>query len=202
MTGPSSKVAGATLKAVQDVLLAAQFAAEKHSSQRRKGKAAEPYVNHLIEAAQLVSASLSEPDTNLVIAALLHDTIEDAGVTREDLAARFGIDVADLVVEVTDDKSLPKQERKRLQIADAPHKSVRAQAIKLADKISNLRGILNSPPADWDLERKRQYFAWAKQVVDGFTAPNPILKAEFDLRQSSFQSLDRFPPDLDPRREP
>ena len=174
------------LRAVKDVLKAAHFAAKNHSGQRRKGAAAEPYINHLIEVAELVSSALSEPDTNLVIAALLHDTIEDAGVTKEELIQAFGTDVAELVVEVTDDKTLPKAERKRLQIVNAPKKSVRAQVIKLADKISNLRGILNSPPTDWGFQRRREYFEWAKQVVDGLSTPNPILKAEFDATYAKF----------------
>ena len=168
------------MHSIQKVLSAALFAAEKHAAQRRKGIAAEPYVNHLIEVAELVSAADPEPDTDLVIAALLHDTIEDAGVTEEELRERFGADVAHLVLEVTDDKSLPKEERKRLQIANAPKKSARAQAIKIADKISNLRAILSSPPIDWTERRKAEYFDWARQVVGGLATPNPALKAEFD----------------------
>lgn len=168
------------VEAIRDVLKAAHFAAERHRGQRRKGAAAEPYVNHLLEVAELVSSTLSAPDTNLVIAALLHDTVEDVGVTKDELIQAFGSDVANLVMEVTDDKSLPKQERKRLQIVTAPHKSVRAQVIKLADKISNLRAMLSSPPADWSIERRREYFQWAKQVVDALPAPNQSLKAEFD----------------------
>jgi guanosine-3',5'-bis(diphosphate) 3'-pyrophosphohydrolase len=177
------------LKAVRDVLAAAWFAAGKHAAQKRKGVAGEPYVNHLIEVAQLVSSALTEPDINLVMAALLHDSIEDAGVTKEELARRFGSDVADLVAELTDDKSLPQQERKRLQVEHAPKMTVRAQTIKLADKISNLRGILSSPPADWSLERKREYFDWARQVVEGFAAPNPVLKAEFDRTFARFEAV-------------
>ena len=167
-------------RAVKDVLKAAHFAAKEHAGQRRKGAAAEPYINHLLEVAELVSSALAEPDTNLVIAALLHDTVEDAGVTKEELIEAFGSDVAALVMEVTDDKSLPKAERKRLQVVTASNKSVRAQGIKLADKISNLRSILASPPADWSVERKREYFEWAKRVVDGLSAPNQMLKAEFE----------------------
>jgi (p)ppGpp synthase/HD superfamily hydrolase len=165
---------------VQRVLSDATFAADKHSAQRRKGAAAEPYVNHLIEVAQLVSTTSTEPDAELVIAALLHDSIEDAGVSKEQLAERFGPEVADLVVELTDDKSLSKAERKRLQVVNAPKKSARAQNIKLADKISNLRAIRNSPPVDWTDERKAEYFEWARRVVAGLKAPNPELKAEFD----------------------
>lgn len=167
-------------KSTQLILEAAHFGAQKHVSQRRKGAAAEPYINHLLEVAELVAGALPEPDTNLVIAALLHDTVEDTGVTSDELRERFGEDVAGLVAEVTDDKSLPKAERKRLQIANAPKKSVRAQVIKLADKISNVGAMLSSPPADWSEQRKREYFEWAKQVVDALSAPNQKLKTEFE----------------------
>jgi (p)ppGpp synthase/HD superfamily hydrolase len=166
--------------AVRKIMKAAHFAAARHSGQRRKGAAAEPYINHLLEVADLVASAVAEPDPNLVIAALLHDSVEDVGVTREELVELFGADVASLVLEVTDDKSLPKQERKRLQIVHAPKKSVRAQVIKLADKISNLRAILESPPTDWSVARRREYFEWAKQVVDALSAPNPSLKMEFE----------------------
>jgi len=119
-----------TLKALQEVLRATQFAAERHAQQRRKGAAGEPYVNHVIEVAGLVATALEEPDTNLVMAALLHDTIEDTATTEGELIERFGSDVAGLVVELTDDKSLPKAERKRLQVEHAHKKSKRAQMIK------------------------------------------------------------------------
>jgi (p)ppGpp synthase/HD superfamily hydrolase len=168
-----------SVSSIQSILSASLFAAEKHLNQKRKGAAAEPYINHLIEVAELVAGALPEPDTNLVMAALLHDTIEDAGVTKGELIERFNADVAELVAEVTDDKSLPKQERKRLQIENAPHKSARAQVIKLADKISNLRSLRSSPPADWDSQRKREYVVWAKKVVAALSAPNPVLKSEF-----------------------
>ncbi len=172
---------------MQRILDAAMFAAQKHSAQKRKGAAAEPYVNHVIEVAQLVAGSSDQLDANLVMAALLHDTIEDTNTTREELEREFGSDVTALVVEMTDDKSLPKDVRKELQIQNAPHKSVRGQVIKLADKISNLRSLLASPPANWNDERKRQYFAWARRVVEALSAPNPILKAEFDRTYAKFQ---------------
>lgn len=179
--------------ATHDLLKAASFAAAKHSNQRRKGAAAEPYIDHLLEVAELVASTLSEPDTNLVIAALLHDTIEDVDVTREDLVEQFGTDVADLVVECTDDKSLRKEERKRLQILHAPHLSVRAQVIKLADKISNLRSILTSPPAGWSPERQREYFLWARQVVDGLTHPDPVLRSQFDQAYDALPNQPQAP---------
>ena len=164
----------------QRILAAARFAAEKHASQKRKGQAAEPYINHLIEVAELVAASSPALDTNLVVAAFLHDTIEDTGVTAQELERRFGSDVAALVLEATDDKSLPEETRKALQVENAPYKSERAQTLKLADKISNLRSLLVSPPANWTQERKREYCEWARQVVSGFTSPNRLLMVEFE----------------------
>jgi guanosine-3',5'-bis(diphosphate) 3'-pyrophosphohydrolase len=124
-----------------------------------------------------------------VMAALLHDTIEDTSVTAAELREQFGEDVAALVLEMTDDKSLAKAERKRLQIEHAPKMSARAQTIKLADKISNLRSILYSPPADWDYQRKKEYFEWAKRVVDALSAPNPILRAEFERTYRRFEEV-------------
>ena len=171
---------------VQRILAAAKFAAEKHAAQKRKGAAAEPYVNHLIEVAQLIAGSSEVLDTNLVMAGLLHDTIEDTATTAEELERVFGSDIAALVVEMTDDKSLPKEVRKAVQVKDAPHKTVRAQVIKLADKISNVRSLLSSPPATWSTQRKREYLAWAQQVVSALSAPNPVLRAEFERTLAGF----------------
>lgn len=165
---------------MQELLRAACFAAEKHAFQRRKGDVAEPYVNHLLEVARLVADSLETPDEPLVMASLLHDVLEDTDTTYEELVRLFGDDVASLVAEATDDKTLPKAERKRLQIEHAPTRSRRAQSIKIADKISNLRSLGVSPPAGWDEARKREYIEWARQVVAGLREPNPKLLAEFE----------------------
>lgn len=167
----------------EDTLLIAralEFAARKHVHQRRKGVDKEPYVNHLAEVARLLAEATDGADANLVAAGLLHDTIEDQGVRYEELVEAFGRDIADLVREVTDDKTLEKAERKRLQVEHAPHKSERARMLKIADKTSNLRAIRNSPPADWSAERKREYFDWAKRVVDGCRGVNARLEAAFD----------------------
>jgi (p)ppGpp synthase/HD superfamily hydrolase len=176
---------------VRRILAAAHFAAVCHAGQKRKGEAGEPYINHLIEVAELIASSSPELDTNLVMAGFLHDTVEDTGVTRQQLEARFGSDVASLVMEVTDDKSLPKETRKALQVENAPRKSPRAQTLKLADKISNLRALLSSPPANWTRERKREYFDWARKVVSGLTQPNKNLKAEFDRIYARVSELER-----------
>jgi (p)ppGpp synthase/HD superfamily hydrolase len=172
---------------VRRILSSARFAAERHAGQKRKGDAGEPYINHLIEVAELVACSDDVLDANLIMAAFLHDTVEDTGVTAQQLEQRFGPDVTSLVMEVTDDKSLPKEVRKSLQVQNAHKKSARAQTLKLADKISNLRSILSSPPANWSQERKRQYFDWARDVISRLTSPNARLKAEFE------RTYDRYP---------
>ncbi len=159
---------------------AINFAARKHIDQRRKGARAEPYLNHLAEVAALLAEATDGNDTALVIAGLLHDTLEDTSTNRAEIEAEFGALVAALVVEVTDDKSLPSPERKRLQVAHALDRSARARLIKLADKTSNLRGMISSPPAGWSPERKREYLEWAFAVVAGCRGLNPRLEGWFD----------------------
>jgi (p)ppGpp synthase/HD superfamily hydrolase len=162
------------------VTRALDYAAHKHVSQRRKGEAKEPYINHLAEVAHLLAEATGGDDGNLVIAGLLHDCIEDQGVTYEELVELFGDDVASLVRDVTDDKTLLKAERKRRQVEGAPHKSDRAKMLKIADKTSNLRAMVTSPPSGWDEQRKRDYFAWALAVVAGCRGVNAFLEAKFD----------------------
>lgn len=167
----------------RDVVLLAKaidFAARKHKDQRRKGAAAEPYVNHPAEVARLVAEATDGNDAVLVLGAVLHDTIEDTETTRQELEIEFGLEVAALVVELTDDKSLPKARRKELQEEHAPHRSLRARMIKLADKTSNLRSLATSPPTDWDERRMREYFDWASRVVAGCRGVNARLEAAFD----------------------
>jgi (p)ppGpp synthase/HD superfamily hydrolase len=159
---------------------AADYAARQHIAQRRKGERAEPYVNHLIEVAALLAEATDGEDVVLLMGGLLHDTLEDTDATYEDLEQRFGPEVAALVAEVTDDKSLPKDERKRLQIAKTPGKSRRAKLLKLADKTSNLRGLLHSPPMGWTQARLRDYVVWAEEVVRSCRGLNPKLEAAFD----------------------
>ncbi len=159
---------------------AADFAARQHVGQRRKGKNAEPYVNHLTEVAALLAEATGGDDLVLVMGGLLHDTIEDTGATADDLRARFGAEVAALVAEVTDDKNLPQAERKRLQVETTPGKSRRAKLLKIADKTSNLRGLVVSPPADWTSERLRDYVDWAEAVVRSCRGLNAALDAAFD----------------------
>ena len=166
--------------AVIRITRALDYAAKKHADQRRKGVAQEPYINHLVEVANLLAESTGGNDADLIIAGLLHDCIEDQGVTHAELAQDFGADVADLVRDVTDDKSLPKVERKRLQIEQTPHKPDRVKMLKMADKISNLHSLVASPPSGWDQQRISDYYAWAKAVVDGCRGVNAFLEQKFD----------------------
>jgi (p)ppGpp synthase/HD superfamily hydrolase len=159
---------------------ALDFAARKHVHQRRKGELAEPYVNHLSDVARLLSEATKGEDIGVVIAGLLHDTIEDTDTTFAELAKEFGPEVAELVSEVTDDKTLPKSERKRLQVETAPHKSPRARMIKLADKTSNLHSMIASPPKDWSSQHKREYIEWASRVVEGCRGISSYLESEFE----------------------
>lgn len=159
---------------------AIDFAAKKHVHQRRKGELAEPYINHLTDVARMLAEATEGRDTTLIVAGLLHDTIEDQNVQHEELAQTFSREVADLVLEVTDDMTIAKPERKLLQVAYAPFKSQRAKMLRIADKTSNLNSVLTSAPVHWDLARRREYFEWAKRVVDGCRGVSPHLEALFD----------------------
>jgi GTP diphosphokinase / guanosine-3',5'-bis(diphosphate) 3'-diphosphatase len=162
------------------LLKAIQFAALKHRDQRRKDKEASPYINHPIALASLLAQAGGVDDVVVLQAAILHDTIEDTQTTYDELVAEFGQEVADVVLEVTDDKTLLKHERKQLQIDTAPHKSMAATLVKLADKTCNLNDIADSPPQDWSLQRRREYFDWARKVVDGLPKVNGRMEQAFE----------------------
>lgn len=161
------------------LLEATTFSAKKHRFQRRKGINAEPYINHPLEVANLIANVGKIEDYDILMAAILHDTVEDTETTAEELTELFGENVCKMVLEVTDDKSLPKHERKLLQIEHAPHLSEGAKLVKLADKISNVRDVMTNPP-DWTEERKAEYVVWAKKVVAGLRGVNKNLEDYFD----------------------
>jgi guanosine-3',5'-bis(diphosphate) 3'-pyrophosphohydrolase len=162
------------------ILEAAAFAAERHSQQRRKDAEASPYINHPLALARILAGEGGITEPAVIAAALLHDTVEDTATTITEIEAKFGAAVASVVAEVTDDKGLPKEERKRLQIVKAAAKSREAKLVKLADKIANLRDIVAAPPADWSDARKADYFSWAAQVVEGLRGVSPALEGAFD----------------------
>lgn len=162
------------------ILRAVAFAAHKHRDQRRKDKDASPYINHPIQLAKLLWEDGEVRDAAVIAAALLHDTLEDTETTWRELRGEFGEDIADVVLEVTDTQWIKKVLRKRLQVARARHSSGQAKLVKLADKICNLRDMSAHPPADWDLERKQQYFDWAREVVDQLRGTHAELERKFD----------------------
>jgi len=164
---------------VTAILKALRFAAVKHRDQRRKDVEVSPYINHPIEVAELLARVGGVTDLVILQGAILHDTIEDTKTTPEELEDAFGAEVRCVVEEVTDDKRLPRAERKRLQIEHAPHLSERAKQIKIADKISNAQSVTRTPPIDWPLERRRESLDWAEKVVAGLRGCNQSLESYY-----------------------
>lgn len=159
---------------------AVAFAAKKHSTQRRKDAEASPYINHPIALANVLANEAGVNDEMVLCAAVLHDTIEDTETTSDELVSEFGEEIASIVLEVSDDKSLHKDVRKQKQIEHAALASKQAKLVKLADKISNLRDIIDSPPSDWSADRKQAYFDWAAKVIEGVRGTHSGLEAIFD----------------------
>ena len=156
------------------------FAAHKHRDQRRKNVAASPYINHPIALAHVLVNEGNIEEPRVLCAAILHDTVEDTETSPAEIADRFGTEIASIVGEVTDDKSLPKTRRKALQVEHAPHLSHAAKLVKLADKICNVRDVADDPPANWPIERRIEYFEWCKRVIDGLRGTHPVLERTFD----------------------
>jgi guanosine-3',5'-bis(diphosphate) 3'-pyrophosphohydrolase len=170
------------------LIKAGVYAAEKHKYQRRKGFNQVPYVNHPLKVARLLS-QCGEHDETLLIAAILHDVVEDTDATDEEISTKFSKEISELVMEVTDDKDLPYAVRKELQVKGAPNLSENAKKLKIADKTCNIRDILTYP-LDWSTERKLSYLDWAKEVVDGCRNTNPELEKEFDeTHKEGFEKL-------------
>ncbi len=156
------------------------FSAHKHRNQRRKDVDASPYINHPIELARVLAVEGGVTDHETLAAAILHDTLEDTETTYEELKEKFGRAIAEVVREVSDDQTLSKADRKQLQIEHASHLSRRARLVKLADKTCNVRDMAAHPPRGWDLARRREYFDWARKVVDEIRGTSAPLEAAFD----------------------
>lgn len=162
------------------ILDAADFAARVHQNQRRKGRSKRPYIGHCIEVASTLVSVGKVDDANVIVAALLHDVVEDTDTTNDQIREKYGPVVADLVAEVTDDKSLKKKERKNLQIEHASTLSPGARLIKIADKIANVREIASDPPKKWSIKRQKKYFDWAERVVNAAGPVDPEMRLVFD----------------------
>jgi guanosine-3',5'-bis(diphosphate) 3'-pyrophosphohydrolase len=176
--GVTRSVAG--VPSTTRLLMALAFAAEKHRHQRRKDAAASPYINHPIAVATALAVEGGVTDELVLLAACLHDTVEDTQTTFEELEETFGMEVSDLVRNVTDDKSLEKRVRKQLQIEHAAKSSDQTKQIKIADKLCNVRDMTTSPPKDWPLKRRTEYLYWSQEVVSGCRGVNLSLERAFD----------------------
>ena len=177
-----------TTLAIPALMEATMFAADKHRGQKRKDAQGTPYINHPIMVVNLMANVGGITDIEALQAGILHDTVEDTDTSPEEIEARFGYAVRSLVMEVTDDKTLEKQERKRIQIEKAPRLSPRAKVIKLADKIANLTDMVTSPPAHWPLERRQQYVEWSNKVIAGCRGHNKRLEEIYDARVREAQA--------------
>lgn len=175
-------------------LKALNFAAEKHRLQKRKDASRTPYFNHPLQVATVLYEVGGVRDIQILIAALLHDTLEDTDATAEELAEQFGDKVAGWVKEMSDNKSLPYQERKRLQVEHAGHISREAALVKIADKSCNVADIGNNPPFDWPDERCTAYLEWAEKVVKRIATDNQQLKEYFytTLEESSKKLIEHM----------
>lgn len=162
------------------ILRALEFAAQKHRDQRRKDTAQSAYINHPIALTRTLWDAGRVRDPKVLAAALLHDTVEDTDTSFAELEREFGADIGALVAEMSDDKRLPKERRKELQIRHAPGLSQRAKLLKIADKICNVRDVTHNPPASWPLERRREYLNWSERVIAGCRGVNPRLEQVFE----------------------
>jgi guanosine-3',5'-bis(diphosphate) 3'-pyrophosphohydrolase len=163
-----------------ELIDAMAFASARHRDQRRKDVCASPYINHPIQLVDVLCNEAGIGDVKVLVAATLHDTIEDTETTEQELIDNFGVEIASIVMEVSDDSSLCKADRKQAQIVTASSLSHEAKLVKLADKICNLRDVADNPPAGWDLQRRQDYFDWAKAVIDELRGINARLEAIFD----------------------
>lgn len=167
-------------KEISRFLNALEFSADKHRSQKRKDVAGSPYINHPIKVAKLLWQEGEVRNIDILITAILHDTVEDTNTTIKEIKELFGDKVALYVSEVTDDKKLLKAERKLMQIEHAPHISQEAKQVKLSDKICNVWDIIYSAPAEWPLERKIEYLDWSDKVMEGLRGCNQKLEKVYD----------------------
>lgn len=181
------------IKDIHKILEAVSFSAEKHQFETRKDGDRTLYIIHPIGVAEHLITVGKVYDPNIIIGALLHDTVEDTETTFEEIQSKFGIKVANLVREVTDDKSLPKEQRKELQIINASHKSAGATQIKLSDKWYNLNDLITNPPSDWPKTRVDQYFLWAEEVVNQLPPVNTALKESVDKLIQDYWAVREVP---------
>lgn len=167
-------------KLMQDIIKCVNFCAIKHRFQKRKDPEGTPYINHPIGVANILVEEGGVTDSDVIMAALLHDTVEDTDTTLDEVEEHFGTKIRGIVGEVTDDKSLPKETRKLLQIKHASVSSFEAKLVKLADKLYNVRDLQRATPVGWSEQRVQEYYIWASQVIEGLRGTNEPIENELD----------------------
>ena len=176
------------------LLSALSFSVDKHRTQRRKDRRLSPYVNHIIDVVNILWNQGKVQEEEVLIAAILHDTLEDTNTSPSEIESQFGSLVLQYVQEVSDDKSQPKEVRKRLQVLTASAKSTGAKQIALADKIANLRDLAERPPANWTAERRKAYALWTKEVLEGMRGTNETLECLLEEQiETVLARLDQTP---------
>lgn len=177
---------------LDSILDAVIFAARKHQGHVRKDERASPYVTHPLAVARAIYQIGKIHDPIILIAAILHDIIEDTDTTDTEIQERFGEEILSTVLEVTDDKSQMKIIRKQQQVVHSPDLSYGAKIIKLADKLTNCQDILHTPPRDWSIKRRQEYIQWAADVIAQIRNTNPPLEAAFDEMLTQAEKTLRF----------
>jgi guanosine-3',5'-bis(diphosphate) 3'-pyrophosphohydrolase len=167
---------------------AIEYATEKHKGQTRKNTRADPYITHPLEVMRFLLNHGVEDD-EILSTAVLHDVVEDTDATHNDVLMHFGKRVSDMVREVSDDKTLPKADRKRKQVEDMSDKSLGARVTKIADKWSNTRELLTDPPVGWDEDRVMAYIVWAEEVYARAVAPGDIPPKMVEAMRQHFVDL-------------
>lgn len=176
------------------LLEALSFAVLKHQGQTRKSADRAPYIHHPIAVATILAGEGGVQDTETLIAALLHDTLEDTDTSEAELQRHFGARVAAIVAELSDDMTLPKPERKAIQVLRAHDCSPPARLVRLADKIANVRDVIDNPPQDWPLERRVRYLSWSGEVVAALRGTHAELEARFHAAvRRGFATLTELP---------
>lgn len=175
---------------------AIDFATEKHKGQYRKNSKKEEYIIHPIEV-MIILRDHGVTDQVALVGAVLHDTIEDTSATYEEILELFGEEVADVVLEVSDNKSLPKLERKKFQVSKISKKSFAARMIKIADKLSNSADLLVDPPVGWSSVQINGYIKWSEEICNRAMSLGDTPNALVEVVKSHFRTLgtSELPPD-------
>lgn len=170
---PTPLAIGLSFTETRRVFAALSFAAQRHRDAPRPG--ADPCLAHPIAVADAIVSIGGVTDAVVLCAALLHDVVNNTETPPQLLMDRFGREIADVVLDISDDRSLPEVQRRRVQVAYAPNLSGRARLVRLADMLCRLRRLAAVPRAERAAE-----VAWVAQMVAGLGGMNTALETAAD----------------------